>query len=93
MVDPVSTSARPVPSRIMVEPVVQTKRSAALASDGDYTPSLPRLVSLVAELANQGPPVDKAKVARVRQAIADGSYHVDSQGIAEGMLRFLGTAQ
>jgi negative regulator of flagellin synthesis FlgM len=93
MVDPVSNSAKPVPSRLMVEPVVQAKRSAAIASDGHYKPSLPTLVSLVAELANQGPPVDTAKIARVRQAIADGSYHLDSQQIADGMLRFLGTAQ
>jgi negative regulator of flagellin synthesis FlgM len=93
MVDPVSISARPAPSRIMVEPATQPKKSAALASDGHYVPSLPRLVSLVAELANQGPPVDTAKIARVRQAIADGSYHVDAKQIADGILRFFGSAE
>jgi negative regulator of flagellin synthesis FlgM len=54
--------------------------------------SLPKLVSLASELAEQGPPVDFAKIAQVRQAIALGTYRVEPEKIAEGMLRFAGKA-
>jgi negative regulator of flagellin synthesis FlgM len=40
-------------------------------------PSLPRLVSLAAELSRQGPPIDYAKIAQIRQAIALGRYEID----------------
>jgi negative regulator of flagellin synthesis FlgM len=50
--------------------------------------SLPRLVTLAAELASQGPPVDYARIAQVRQAIADGSYTVDPDRIAQSILAF-----
>lgn len=52
--------------------------------------SLPKLVSLANELANQGPPVDFAKIAQVRQAIALGTYRVSPDAIAEGIMRFAG---
>ncbi len=39
-----------------------------------------------AELASAGPPVDTDKVARVRAAIANGSYNLDIQAIANRMV-------
>jgi negative regulator of flagellin synthesis FlgM len=54
--------------------------------------SLPKLVSLANELAEQGPPVDFAKIAQVRQAIALGTYRVSPEAIAEGIMRFAGKA-
>ena len=42
--------------------------------------------SLAAELAAQGPPVDAARVAELRAAIAEGRYDVDSRRIAEAMI-------
>lgn len=39
-----------------------------------------------AELASSGPPVDTGKVARVRAAIANGSYNLDIQAIADRMI-------
>ena len=39
-----------------------------------------------ADLASQGAPVDSAKVARIKAAIADGSYKVDADAIAARMI-------
>lgn len=50
--------------------------------------TLPKLVQLARELSNQGPPVDDAKIAQVRQAIAEGNYHIDTDAIANAILRF-----
>jgi negative regulator of flagellin synthesis FlgM len=74
---------------------------AATAKDGVAAPSLapvnverikslPKLVTLASALAEQGPPVDFAKIAQVRQAIALGTYRVNPEAIAEGMMRFAG---
>jgi negative regulator of flagellin synthesis FlgM len=76
---------------------------AATAKDGVATPnlapvnverikSLPKLVTLASTLVEQGPPVDFAKIAQVRQAIALGTYRVNPEAIAEGMMRFAGKA-
>ena len=76
---------------------------AATSKDGVATPSvaavniesiksLPRLVSLANELAEQGPPIDFAKIAQVRQAIALGTYRVSPDAIAEGIMRFASKA-
>jgi negative regulator of flagellin synthesis FlgM len=54
--------------------------------------SLPKLVNLASALAEQGPPIDFAKIAQVRQAIALGTYRVEPEKIAEGMMRFAGKA-
>jgi negative regulator of flagellin synthesis FlgM len=40
----------------------------------------------VAELAAAGPPVDAAKVAAIRAAIAEGRYPVDPDKLAASML-------
>lgn len=50
--------------------------------------TLSKLVSMARALAEQGPPIDSAKVARVRQALADGTYHVDVEALASAMLRY-----
>lgn len=42
--------------------------------------------SAVFEIAAQGAPVDGAKVAALRAAIAEGRYRVDADRIAERML-------
>jgi flagellar biosynthesis anti-sigma factor FlgM len=74
---------------------------AAVAKDGVAPPSvapvnveriksLPKLVTLASALAEQGPPVDFAKIAQVRQAIALGTYRVNPEAIVEGMMRFAG---
>jgi negative regulator of flagellin synthesis FlgM len=42
--------------------------------------------SSVADLAAQGAPVDEARVASIREAIANGSYVIDTQKLADKML-------
>ena len=44
------------------------------------------------DLAAQGPPIDTARIAGIRQAIALGSYRVDPPKIANAILGFGGTA-
>jgi negative regulator of flagellin synthesis FlgM len=44
------------------------------------------VASAVFGLAAEGPPVDDAKVARIRAAIAEGRYPVDAERIAERMI-------
>ncbi len=63
-------------------------RSAAPVKPAAEAVSTPRLISLSSELAEQGPPVDVGRIATLRNAIADGSYSVNVDKIADAMLRF-----
>src|SRR3546814_13317389 len=47
-----------------------------------------RLLGLTQSLAEQGPPVDVARVAALRTAIAGGDYRVDEGALAHAMLAF-----
>jgi negative regulator of flagellin synthesis FlgM len=40
----------------------------------------------VADMVRSGPPVDEARVAAIKAAIADGRYPVDADRIAERMI-------
>jgi flagellar biosynthesis anti-sigma factor FlgM len=83
MVDPVSS--RPIGQ------ILQTKADrVAKAQPAAATPPIatPVLSKMVAELVDQGPPVDFARVAQLKQAIADGSYAVDPRAIARAMIQF-----
>jgi negative regulator of flagellin synthesis FlgM len=42
--------------------------------------------SLVAALAEAGPPIDSDKIAAIRQAIASGQYPLDAKAIAAKMI-------
>ncbi|QTH21899.1 flagellar biosynthesis anti-sigma factor FlgM [Rhizorhabdus wittichii] len=42
--------------------------------------------SLVAALAEAGPPVNSEKIAAIRQAIASGQYPIDAKAIAAKMI-------
>jgi negative regulator of flagellin synthesis FlgM len=63
-----------------VERVARTGIAAGRSVAGE--PVVQETVSTVAALVSQGPPVDVAKVAAIRAAIADGSYAVDADAIA-----------
>ncbi len=57
-------------------------------------PSLARsnseTLSLATALAQQGPPVESAKVAQLRAAVDGGTYVVDVATLADAMMRFGG---
>jgi Anti-sigma-28 factor, FlgM len=57
-------------------------------AEGLLAPSVPKLLSLVDDLTEQGPPIDFARVARIRQAIAERSYEIDEQAIARAIILF-----
>lgn len=53
------------------------------------SPSLSRLVSLANELSSAPAPVDYAKIAQVRRAIADGSYQLDPDALAKSIVAYV----
>jgi flagellar biosynthesis anti-sigma factor FlgM len=48
--------------------------------------SVPQLLNLVADLAHSGPPVDYARIAQIRRAIADGNYKIDADAVAKAIV-------
>lgn len=66
------------------KPVSQTISSGEIAQ----TKSLPKLIQLANELASQEAPIDYAKIALLRQAVALGTYRTDPGAIADSLLRF-----
>lgn len=60
------------------EPVAKIEGTDAQASGAITTPA--------AELAAQGAPIDTAKVASIREAIANGTYRIDAKAIADRMI-------
>ncbi len=92
MVDPVTIwPNRPV-SRSVKDGGTHATRSATTAAREIVTgASLPKLVNLATELSKAGPPVDFAKIALVRQAIAQGEYSIDVDRIAHAMVGFFRT--
>lgn len=79
-------------SAVAAATAVSGETSKAIAGKSAPQPgastTLPKLVQLARELSNQGPPIDQAKIARVRQAIAEGNYHIDTDAIANAILLF-----
>ena len=49
-----------------------------------------RLIGMAQQVAEQGPPVDREKVASIKAAIADGRYSAIPATIASSMLQFYG---
>lgn len=64
------------------------EKSAAAAPLGDAATRARQgaVESAVFELVQGGPPVDSAKVASIRAAIAEGRYPVDANRIASRMI-------
>lgn len=57
------------------------------------SPSLSRLVSLANELSSAPAPVDYAKIAQVRRAIADGSYKLDPDALAKSIVAYVSSPE
>jgi negative regulator of flagellin synthesis FlgM len=90
MIDPVPTG--PVSRTSSTAPSTDAKRRIATLTPAPEavgaSANLPRLVTLAADLARQGPPVDYARIAQIRQAIAEGSYKIDPAKIAAAIVTF-----
>ena len=88
MVDPARFGAvQPVTSARPRDTVATQTQRSAVQTPAQQT-SLPQLLNIVAELAAHGPPVDHAKIAQIRQAIAFGSYRTDPDAIAGALIGF-----
>jgi len=71
------------------EPRAAAERPGAAAAAGDavtLTGVSGRIRELLAE-AGGDPPIDQQRVEALRAAIAEGSYRVDSQSLAERLLQ------
>ena len=62
------------------------KGNAASPVAGAGARSEGRIESAVLDLVAGGPPVDTARVATIRSAIAEGRYPIDADRIAERMI-------
>lgn len=86
--------------RITAAPLAATERVAAARTNAPVAPatvpapsaetapvvqSSGALSGLVAELGAK-PPVDAARIARIRQAISDGSYPISPENVADRLI-------
>lgn len=88
-IGPVGGIVRPTPLRsVASETAAQSARAPAqLAAVPDSLPAA-RLIRLAGSLATQTPPVDVARVASLRTAIANGNYGVHPAIIASAMIDY-----
>ena len=77
------------PRRVASETAAPARPPAQVQSAADNLPTA-KLTRLSATLADQPPPVDVARVAALRTAIAGGNYGVHPALIASAMLDFHG---
>jgi negative regulator of flagellin synthesis FlgM len=89
MVDPVLNGSVSKAQNLRVDRA--TGQPAGLrqkATEAGTLVATPVLTRMVGELVQQGPPIDFARIAQLRQAIAEGSYDVDPRAIARAMIGF-----
>ena len=87
MVDPVSSGSVSKAQNVRFDRA--TRQHAGVppkAAEPGTMVATPVLTRMVDELVQQGPPVDFARIAQLRQAIAEGSYEVDPRAIARAMI-------
>lgn len=77
------------PRRVASEATASAHAPAQVRPAQDNLPAA-RLTRLANNLADQSPPVDVARVAALRTAIANGNYGVHPAIIASAMLDFHG---
>lgn len=72
--------------------LLQGKAPAPRAASQPAPAPVAILTGLVRTLTNQEPPIDHARIAQIRQAIASGTYRPETEAIAQAMLRHYGWA-
>ena len=88
-IGPVGGVGRTGPLRRVASDHVAARAPAQLPPAQENLPTA-KLTRLANSLADQSPPVDVARVASLRTAIANGSYGVHPAIIASAMLDFHG---
>jgi negative regulator of flagellin synthesis FlgM len=83
MIDGIGKSG---PNRVDVARGAEQGNRVAAVGDKAVRARADSVESAVFELVSAGAPVDSAKVAAVRAAIAEGRYAVDPRAIAEQMV-------
>lgn len=91
-IGPVGGIGRAGPLRRVASEATAIRAPVQLQPAQDNLPTA-RLTRLAGSLADQAPPVDVARVASLRTAIANDSYGVHPAIIASAMLDFHGGAE
>lgn len=89
-IGPVGAVGRAVPLRRVASESLAAMRTPAQLQPAQENLPTAKLTRLAGGLADQAPPVDVARVASLRTAIANGSYSVHPAIIASAMLDFHG---
>lgn len=83
MIKPVGQSMNPAVEAAKLRDAQAARAPVAASSEG-ARPTVS--ASPAARMAGEGAPIDSARIEKIKQAIADGSYPVDAQKIAQKML-------
>lgn len=86
-IGPVGGIIRTAPVRKIAGSADAATAATARTVSPDALPGA-KLIRMASDLASMPPPVDAARVASLRTAIAEGSYRLDSATIALAMLNY-----
>lgn len=83
---PQPSAANPRPAASDAEGSVSGRAQAAPAQSGDRVQLTESARAIGAAANGADAPVDTSRVERIRQAIADGTYKVDAQRVADRLI-------